>query len=156
MYIYILRWWNITDSLMCPFYSIDAWFFAWTIIKMQNHPFLSSAAHTEDIFYMRTLQDQLYSSNNTKREEARSVVGTVIQANGRMTFEDDLRSGGLLCFTTQWTSVRKGACLLYGHSGGTRGWLGVERCQLCLQDTSSSAKWHRRAAVDHSWFHCVL
>ena len=24
--------------------------------------------------------------------------GPVIQANGRLTFEDDLRSGGLLCF----------------------------------------------------------
>ena len=28
-------------------------------------------------------------------------LGPVIQANGRMTFEDDLRSGGLLYFTTQ-------------------------------------------------------
>ena len=31
------------------------------------------------------------------------------------------------------------ACPQYGHSGGTWGWLGVERCQLCLQDTSRSA-----------------
>jgi hypothetical protein len=30
-----------------------------------------------------------------------SVVGPVIQANGRLTFEDDLSSGGLLYFTTQ-------------------------------------------------------
>ena len=30
-----------------------------------------------------------------------SVAGHVIQANGRLTFEDDLRSGGLLYFTTQ-------------------------------------------------------
>ena len=29
------------------------------------------------------------------------------------------------------------------------GWLGVERCQLCLQDTSHSAKWHPQAAVGH-------
>ena len=35
-----------------------------------------------------------------------SVVGTVIQANGRLPFEDNLRSGGLLYFTTKWTSVR--------------------------------------------------
>ena len=28
------------------------------------------------------------------------IAGTVIQANGRLTFEDDLRSRGLLCFTT--------------------------------------------------------
>ena len=43
----------------------------------------------------------------------------------------------------------------YGHSGGTRGWLGVERCQLCLQDTSRSAKWHRQAAVGHWVSLCV-
>ena len=30
-----------------------------------------------------------------------SVAGPVIQANGRLTFEDDLRTGGLLYFTTQ-------------------------------------------------------
>ena len=30
-----------------------------------------------------------------------SVAGPVIQANGRLTFEDDLRSGGLPYFTTQ-------------------------------------------------------
>ena len=30
-----------------------------------------------------------------------SVAGPVIQANGRLTFEVDLRSGGPLCFTTE-------------------------------------------------------
>ena len=35
-----------------------------------------------------------------------SVAGPVIQANGRLTFEDDLGSGGLLYFTTQGTSIR--------------------------------------------------
>ena len=30
-----------------------------------------------------------------------SVAGPVIQANGRLSFEDDLSSGGLLYFTTQ-------------------------------------------------------
>ena len=30
-----------------------------------------------------------------------SVASPVIQANGRLTFEDDLRSGGLLYFTTR-------------------------------------------------------
>ena len=43
----------------------------------------------------------------------------------------------------------------YGHSGGTQGWLGVKRCQLCLQDTSRSTKWHRRAAVGHWVSLCV-
>ena len=33
----------------------------------------------------------------------KSVTGPVIQANGRLTFEDDLRSGGLL-----YTSIRTG------------------------------------------------
>ena len=47
------------------------------------------------------------------------------------------------------------ACRQYGHSGGTRGWLGVERCQLCLQDTSRSAKQHQRAAVGHWISLCV-
>ncbi len=41
------------------------------------------------------------------------------------------------------------ACRQYGHSGGTRGWLGVERWQFCLWDTSRSANCHRRAAVGH-------
>ena len=40
-------------------------------------------------------------------------------------------------------------CQHYGHSGGTGGWLGVERCQLYLQDTSRRAKWV-------TGFHCVL
>ena len=34
--------------------------------------------------------------------------GHVIQANGRLTFGDDLGSGCLLCLTTQWNSVRTG------------------------------------------------
>ena len=35
-----------------------------------------------------------------------SLRGPVIQANGRLTFEDDLRSGGLLCFISMNASVR--------------------------------------------------
>ena len=34
-----------------------------------------------------------------------SVAGPVIQANGRLKFEDDLRSGGLLYFCTEQLSV---------------------------------------------------
>ena len=34
-----------------------------------------------------------------------SVAGPVIQANGRQSFEDDLRSGGLLYCVSQCTSV---------------------------------------------------
>ena len=47
------------------------------------------------------------------------------------------------------------ACWQYGHTGGTRGWLGVERWQLCLRDTSRSANCHRRAAVGHWISLCV-
>ena len=35
-----------------------------------------------------------------------SVTVPVIQANGRLTFEDDLRSGGLLCFISMNARVR--------------------------------------------------
>ena len=34
------------------------------------------------------------------------LSGPVIQANGRLTFKDDLRSGGLLCFISMNASVR--------------------------------------------------
>jgi hypothetical protein len=47
------------------------------------------------------------------------------------------------------------ACQQYGHSEGTRGRLGLEICQLCLQDTSRSAKQHRQAAVGHWVSLCV-
>ena len=47
------------------------------------------------------------------------------------------------------------ACQQYGHSGGTQGWLGVKKWQLCLQDTSRSAKCHPRAAVGHCFIVCV-
>ena len=35
------------------------------------------------------------------KEELGFVAGPVVQANERLIFEDDLRSGGLLYFTTQ-------------------------------------------------------
>ena len=47
------------------------------------------------------------------------------------------------------------ACRQYGHPGGTRGWLGVKRYQLCKRDTSHSTKWYRRAAVGHWDSLCV-
>ena len=37
--------------------------------------------------------------------ELGSVAGPVIQANGRLSFEDDLRSGGLLYCVSQSTSI---------------------------------------------------
>ena len=48
------------------------------------------------------------------------VAGPVIQANGRMTFEYDLKSGGLLYFTTCTVNQHlHKSCQQYGHSGGT-------------------------------------
>ena len=50
-----------------------------------------------------------FAKNDLKIMKARklgSVAGPVIQANGRLTFEDDLRSGGLLCFISMNASVR--------------------------------------------------
>ena len=60
----------------------------------------------------------------------------VIQAN---------RRSAMLHYTVN--QLPDWACRQYGHSGGTRGWLGVKRCQLCLQDTSHSAKWHWQAML---------
>ena len=48
------------------------------------------------------------------------------------------------------------ACWQYSHTGETRGWLGVKRWELCLRDTSRSAKCHRRA--EQQWvtgFRCM-
>ena len=47
------------------------------------------------------------------------------------------------------------ACQQYGHTGGIRGWLGVEIWQLCLWDISRSAKCHQGAAVGHWVSLCV-
>ena len=76
----------------------------------------------------------------------------VIQANGRLTIEDDLRSVMLHFNERQHPHW---ACRQYGQTGGTRRWLGVERWQLCLRDTSRSVKCHRRAAVGHWISLCV-
>ena len=43
---------------------------------------------------------QIYEDLHTLFSWVR-LRGSVIQANGRLIFEDDLRSGGLLGFTTQ-------------------------------------------------------
>ena len=43
----------------------------------------------------------IHKMAHKKNSKLGSVAGPEIQANGRLTFKDDLRSGGLLCFTTQ-------------------------------------------------------
>ena len=51
--------------------------------------------------------------------------------------------GSSKMYLFELTPLWSGRLGQYGHSGGTRGWLGVKRCQLCLQDTPHSAKWHQ-------------
>jgi hypothetical protein len=60
-----------------------------------------------------------------------------------------------------WLEVRRSAILHYSEPAsehsfltvwslwGNLGWLGVQRWQLCLRDTSRGANCHRRAAVGH-------
>ena len=55
---------------------------------------------------IRTLVCLSNRKNLNGSSELGSVAGPVIQANGRLTFEDDLRSGGLLCFISMNASVR--------------------------------------------------
>ena len=64
-----------------------------------------------------------------------SVTGPIIQDNGRMTCEDDMRSGVLLHYKVN--QCLHWACRLHGCSWGSWGWLDVERCELCLQGTLS-------------------
>ena len=47
------------------------------------------------------------------------------------------------------------ACRQYGHTWGTRGWLGVDRWQLSLWDTPHSTKCNRQAASGHWVSLCV-
>ena len=70
----------------------------------------------------------------------------VNQGNERLTFENDLRSGGLAHFTAQWTSVHTELANSMVTLGEPGGWLGVERWQLCLRDTSRSVKCNNQIA----------
>ena len=51
--------------------------------------------------------------------------------------------------------MKQSTCQQYGHTGGTRGRLGVERWQLCLRDKSRSEKCLWGAAVGHWVSLCV-
>ena len=73
-------------------YTYHAW---WSI---KNKPFL---LHSVPSWPDNALACKMI----LKMIELGSVTGPVLQANGRLTFEDDLRSGSLLYFTTQWNRV---------------------------------------------------
>ena len=62
-------------------------------------------------------------AHKTSNEQG-SVVGPVVQANGRLTFVDDLRSGGLLWFISMNASI----CTELANSMVTPGNPGVIRC----------------------------
>ena len=51
------------------------------------------------LFFLVYPEYYIYHSNFSGSEELGSVAGPVIQANVRLTFEEELRSGGLLCYT---------------------------------------------------------
>ena len=76
-----------------------------------------------------------------------SVAGPVIQANGRLEFEDGLRTGVLLHCVSRWTSVRT----KLGVNMDTLGEPGVARLSEEVRfgpgETSSSSKCSRRAVV---------
>ena len=54
-----------------------------------------------------------------------SVAGPVIQANGRLSFEDDLRSGGLLYHVFHSEPASALRLLTVWSLWGTQGWLVV-------------------------------
>ena len=58
------------------------------------------------LFRPKMVEFHPYSIFYKSAKELGSVAGPVIQANGRLSFEDDLRSGGLLYCVSQWISIR--------------------------------------------------
>ena len=85
-----------------------------------------------------------------------SVAGPVIQANGRLEFEDGLRTGVLLHCVSRWTSVRT----KLGVNMDTLGEPGVARLSEEVRfgpgETSSSSKCSRRAVVGlRRWVHML-
>ena len=122
---------------------------------IENSNFLLTFKYRQHRFAISMSEFQLFSQLccNGKKLEVISKLGPFARTCNPSKWEADIWG---------WLEVRRSAmfhytvnqrphwaCWQYGHSGGTRGWLGVERCQLCMQDTSRSTKWHRRAAVGH-------
>ena len=68
-----------------------------TLLKFVHYTFFA-----EENYFGQLLDNvHFFFKSNNFNFHLGSVAGPVIQANGRLTFEDDLRSGGLLGFTTQ-------------------------------------------------------
>ena len=69
---------------------------------MLGDPVVTNGVSVGDLNHSASLvKRQHYKSVGTAWDSWVRLFGPVIQANGRLIFEDDLRSGGLLGFTTQ-------------------------------------------------------
>ena len=78
--------------------------------------------------------------------------GPCNQANGRLAFEDDLRSGGLVHFLAQWTSMGSELAVITIPWWGEPGACIVSvRWLLWQWDTSRSSKCKRQAIVGLRW-----
>ena len=67
-----------------------------------HHQFLT-IKNVQEMYFINVFLCLASQKSLTSRKdctELGSVAGPVIQANGRLTIEDDLRSGGILYFTT--------------------------------------------------------
>ena len=71
-----------------------------------RHVPLSPPFLTDSTLLIKIIKLEPSSFSTRKKDKLGSVAGPVIQANGRLTFEDDLRSGGLLCFISMNACVR--------------------------------------------------
>ena len=63
-----------------------------------TNPFLVGIVNTIIIIFLSFSVSVSFMDTSL---ELGSVAGPIIQANGRLIFKDVLRSGGLICFTTQ-------------------------------------------------------
>ena len=69
---------------------------------MESRLVLDPLRYVQVIYF----KNDFFSSRSKSELSWVRLRGPVIQAIGRLTFEDDLRAGGLLYFPTQVTSVR--------------------------------------------------
>ena len=79
-----------------------------------------------------------------------TITKNVIHANGRLNFDDDLRSGGLIYYVSQWISIHTELA--------DRDCYVLEKEQFELLDTSSSSKHSFRSIVEFAgeWAQCMF
>ena len=165
--------------------TVLTWVFSWVkedplipdqLVIAGHNPdrFLKESSLASYLLFRQTLVDSCVHKtllwlelerNNNKRSttlvwswfcKLGSVAGPVIQANGRLEFEDGLRTGVLLHCVSRWTSVRT----KLGVNMDTLGEPGVARLSEEVRfrpgETSSSSKCSRRAVVGlRRWVHML-